>query len=118
MQGTSGIILRKIDVTPYMLQAQMPEGGTKEVEYNTKNFLIVALLHPQLRLTGRELLSRRKLVDKIEECDGTLLVEEADYSKMKQAFETVRGFTLNDMELVERVLEAEEVEVEETSPKP
>lgn len=91
----------------------MPEGGTKEVEYATKNFLIAAFLHPQLRLTGRELLARRKLVDEIEQCDGTLLVEEADYLKMKQAFETVQGFTLNDMELVERVLEAKKVEVEE-----
>ena len=91
----------------------MLEGGTKEVEYNTKNFLIAAILHPQLKLTGQELLVRSKLTDKIEQCDGTLLVEEADYSKMKQAFETVQGFTLNDMTLVKRVLEAEEVKVEE-----
>ena len=109
--------MRKIDVTPYKLQAHMPE-GTKEIDYDAKNMLIAVILHPQLRLTGRELLARGNLTDKIEQCDGTLLVEEADYSKMKQAFETVRGFTLNDMELVKRVLEAEKVEVEEKNPKP
>lgn len=91
----------------------MPEGGTKEVEYDTKTFLIAALLHPQLRLTGKELLARGALMDKIESCDGTLLVEEADYSKMKQAFETVQGFTLNDMTLVKRVMEAKQVDVKE-----
>lgn len=91
----------------------MPEGGTKEVEYATKNFLIAAILHPQLRLTGKELLARGKLVDKIEQCDGTLLVEEADYAKIKQAFETVKGFMLNDMTLVKRVLEAKQIDVEE-----
>lgn len=90
----------------------MPEGD-KEVEYDTKNFLIAAILHPQLRLTGKEVLARSKLMDKIEHCDGTLLVEEADYAKIKQAFDTVQGFTLNDMTLVKRVLEAKQIEVEE-----
>ena len=42
-----------------------------------------------------------------------ILVEEEDYRKLRQAFETIEGFTKNDMELVKRVLEAEEIEVEE-----
>ena len=104
--------MRKIDVTSYNIQAHTPEGD-KEVEYDTKNFLIAILLHPQLKLTGNEVLVRSKLMDKIEQCDGILLVEEADYSKLKHAFETVQGFTLNDMTLVKRVLEAKQIDVEE-----
>lgn len=91
----------------------MPEGGTKEIEYHTKMFLIATFLHPQLRLTGQELLARGKLADKIEQCDGMLLVEEADYTKLKHAFETVQGFTINDMTLVKRVLEAKQIDVKE-----
>ncbi|GAH92922.1 unnamed protein product [marine sediment metagenome] len=105
--------MRKIDVTSYKLKVQMPKGGTKEVDYDAKTFLIAALLHPQLRLTGKDVLERGPLMDKIEQCDGTLLVEEADYLKLKQAFETVQGFTLNDMTLVKRVLEAKQIDVEE-----
>jgi len=105
-------LLRKIDVTPYKLQVHTP-GGDKEVEYDAKTFLTAAILHPQLGLTGMEVLARSKIVDKIEQCDGTLLVEEADYSKIKEAFETVKGFTLNDMTLVKRVLEAKQIDVEE-----
>jgi hypothetical protein len=40
-------------------------------------------------------------------------VEEDDYRKLRQAFETIQGFTKNDVELVKRVLEAEEIEVAE-----
>jgi len=105
--------MRKIDVTSYKLKVQLTDGSNKEVDYDAKTFLIAALLHPQLGLTGKDVLERGKLVDKIEQCDGMLLVEEADYLKLKQAFETVRGFTLNDMKLVKRVLEAKQVDVEE-----
>ncbi len=104
--------MRKIDVTSYKLKVHTPEGD-KEIDYDTKTFLIAALLHPQLRLTGKDVLERGPLMNKIEQCDGTLLVEEADYLKLKQAFETVQGFTINDMTLVKRVLEAKKVEIEE-----
>ncbi len=104
--------MRKIDVTSYKLQVHTSEGD-KEVEYDAKTFLTAAILHPQLGLTGMEVLARSKIVDKIEQCDGTLLLEEADYLKLKHAFETVKGFTLNDMTLVKRVLEAKQIEVKE-----
>jgi Uri superfamily endonuclease len=44
-------------------------------------------------------------------------MEEEEYRKLRQAFETIEGFTKSDMELVRRVLEAEEIEVEESEAK-
>jgi hypothetical protein len=84
--------------------------------------MISCLLHPALKLTGRELLLRNKLATRIEEAEivegnGHILVEEDDYRKLRQAFETIEGFTKSDMELVRRVLEAEEIEVKESEAK-
>lgn len=101
-----------------MVQMRNAEGNLEPKPYNVKGSMVACLLHPTLNLTGRELLLRDKLASRIEETkiiegNGHILIEEADYRKLKQAFETIQGFTKSDMELVRRVLEAEEVEVKE-----
>ena len=109
--------MRKIYLENYMVKSPMPDGGFKPKPYNVKEGMVSCLLHPALKLTGRELLLRNKLATRIDEAEivegnGSILVEEADYRKLRQAFETIEGFAKNDMELVRRVLEAEEIEVE------
>jgi hypothetical protein len=69
-----------------------------------------------------ELTRENGEVESIEEAEivegnGSILVEEDDYRKLRQAFETIQGFTKNDVELVKRVLEAEEIEVGEVDPR-
>ncbi len=105
--------MRKIELSDYIVKVPMPDGTFSPKPYNVKESLIECLLHPALKLTGRELLSRNKLVMRIEAANGSILIEEADYNKLKQAFETIQGFTKSDMELVRRVLEAEDVNVKE-----
>ena len=110
--------MRKIHLENYMVKSPMPDGSFEPKPYNVKESMVSCLLHPVLKLTGRELLLRNKLATRIEEAEivegnGSILVEEDDYRKLRQAFETIEGFTKNDMELVQRVLEAEEIEVAE-----
>ncbi|MBE9570161.1 MAG: hypothetical protein IMF11_06025 [Proteobacteria bacterium] len=110
--------MRKIQLGNYMVQMQNPEGKLAPTPYRVKESLVSCFLHPSLRLTGRELLLRSKLATRIEEAEikkgnGYILVEDTDYHKLKKAFETIEGFTKSDMELVRRVLEAEEVQVTE-----
>ncbi len=110
--------MRKIVLQNYMVMSPMPDGSFASKPYNVKESMVSCLLHPSLKLTGRELLLRNKLATWIEEAEiiegkGHILVEEEDYRKLKQAFETIQGFTKSDMELVRRVLEAEEIEVAE-----
>ncbi|AJP62057.1 hypothetical protein [ANMV-1 virus] len=105
-----------------MVNMRNADGKLEPKPYNVKDSLISCLLHPTLKLTGRELLLRGKLATRIEETEiikgnGHILVEEAEYRKLRQAFETIEGFTKSDMELVKRVLEAEEIEVEESEAK-
>jgi hypothetical protein len=108
--------MRKIDVRNYMVQMRNAEGNLGPKPYNVKDSMVNCLLHPSLQLTGRELLLRDKLATRIEETEiikgnGQILIEEEDYRKLRQAFEKIEGFTKSDMELVRRVLEAEEIEV-------
>lgn len=110
--------MRKIDVGNYMVRMRNAEGNLEPKPYNVKESMVSCLLHPVLKLTGRELLLRGKLATRIEEAEiiegnGHILVEEEDYRKLRQAFETIEGFVKSDMELVRRVLEAEEIEVKE-----
>lgn len=110
--------MRKIELQNYMVNVPTPDGNFEPKPYNVKESMVSCLLHPALKLTGRELLLRNKLASRIEEAEivegnGSILVEEEDYRKLRSAFETIEGFTKSDMELVRRVLEAEEIEVKE-----
>lgn len=105
-----------------MIKLPTADGTFEPKPYNVKESMVSCLLHPALKLTGRELLLRNKLASRIEEAEiiegnGFILVEEEDYRKLQQAFETIEGFTKNDMELVRRVLDAEEIEVSEKEAK-
>ena len=109
--------MRKIDLTQYKVKVPTPDGST-EIDYNVKESLQACLFHPALKLDGREVLKRGKLSDKIEEADGSILLEEEDYRKVKQAFETIEGFQKADIELCRRVLECDKIEVEEKAEIP
>lgn len=104
--------MRKIDLSKYEVTIPSVEGQAKTDFYDVKESLSICLVHASLQLDGRELLKRGKILDKIEAADGTLMLEEAEYDKVRHAFETIKGFSKNDMELVRRIFEAEEIEVE------
>jgi len=105
--------MRKISTKPYTVVVPGENGEKKTDEYDMKESLGICLLHPSLQLSGRELLLRGKILDKIEQANGELILEEAEYSKLKASFEKVKGFSKNDMEMVKRVFNAQEIEVKE-----
>ena len=86
---------------------------TKDVPYNVKQSIAGLLFHPDLRLTMRDALSRKSLADSIENCkEDFILVLLDDFKKIKESFEKVQGFGKNDIELLERIENASEVEVD------
>lgn len=105
--------MRKINVENYQVTLGTANGQEITEDFKVRESLEICLFHPQLQLDGRELMKRRKILHKIEEADGTLLLEDDEWEKLKQAFETIKGMSKNDLPLVERVLEAEEIEVKE-----
>lgn len=100
--------MRKISLENYSVDV-----NGQLTPYDVPGTLITCLLHPSLQLAGRELLARNQIGTKIESADGFILLEDAEYAKLESAFETVTGFSRNDVELVDRVLNAETVEVSE-----
>lgn len=102
--------MRKIDLTPYLVKVD--EKGT-EKPFDVKGSIYASLYHPDLKLSAMELLGNDKIAQKVKSAEDKVLLEDAEYEKVKRAFETLRGFDMNDVELVKRVLDAEIVEVKE-----
>jgi hypothetical protein len=102
--------MRKIDLTSYLVEVD--DKGT-EKPFDVKGSISAILYHPDLKLRARDLLDNDRLAQKIKHSQDSVLLEEAEYDKVKAAFESISGFEINDVELVKRVLDAETVEVQE-----
>ena len=96
--------MKKIDLTNYQVG---------ELPYDVKTSITNLMFNPELKLSGRELLAQDALAKKIEDAGGYVLLEEAEYQKVKRAFDTFSGFSRADLLLVDRVLNAQEVAVKE-----
>jgi hypothetical protein len=107
--------MRHIDTANYHVTVRQQVDGQLEevdVEYKVRDSLI-ALLFSQQGLSGVDLLDRDDFARKIRD-DKTddLYLEEAEYTKLANVFNEFRGFSRNDVELVRRVLKAEQVAVQ------
>ena len=80
--------------------------------------LVGVLMHPSLQITGAELYKRMPIAGKIKKAEGELLLEEDEYSKLLSAVNTIKGFGMNDSEMVRRVVEAKEITVSENKDQP
>lgn len=127
--------MRKIDITNYILTVPVwvdkkdgagnilkdstgvPQRELKHVDvpYDMKTSLISILFEPatpETKLTARDLLKRHLLGEKIEQTTDTLLLESSEYDLLVSTIDAFKGFGKNEGILVQRVLEAKEVEVE------
>jgi predicted glycosyltransferase involved in capsule biosynthesis len=100
------IELRRIDLKNYDVGE-----GDKKFPYDVKGSMVNALFNPDLRLGFKELFENDRVAQKINSAQDHVLLEEAEYQKLKQAFESFRGYNKEDVELVRRVLEAPETNV-------
>lgn len=93
------------------------EQPDKLPEYDVRGSIVEILFAREQQLTATETLERDKLAHKILDWpDETLLLEEAEYAKVKQSLEALRGFTRNDVEFIRRINGAPEVSVKQAEP--
>ena len=105
-------IMRKIDLSDYTID--MPtEQGLKPYPYSVKQSIELAMYHPDLRLNYKDLMDHDRIAQKIKQADGFVLLEESEYGRVRLAFESIKGFRKEDVELVRRVMDAQEVDVKE-----
>jgi len=81
-------------------------------DYDVKGSMINVLF--TLRISGKEAWEKRDpLAKKIKSHDGHVFLETDEYAMLLRAFEQFQGAGKNEEELLKRVFEAEEVEMEE-----
>ncbi len=106
--------MRRINLKDYMEKVRDTEGNEVERPYDVRNSMIEVLLSRELGLPARETLDRDIVARRIRDCsDGTILLEEGDYTKLVAAIDTIKGWGRPDIEFLRRILEAPAVEVEE-----
>jgi len=105
--------MKKINLRNYSVKGIDADGKDVELPYDVKESISMVIFSPTLKLDGRSLLKRGKLAEKIEAAKDEILLEDADYTIVQTSFAQVTGYGKNDLELVKRVLEAEDIEVKE-----
>lgn len=111
--------MRKLNLTDYIAYSKAPDpvvpGKLLDIQhpYPVKDTILMLLFAPCQRLSGLELVKQQALALKIEACkEAEILLEDAEWKRIKEAFDKFEGFSRQDVELVERINDAEVVEVE------
>jgi hypothetical protein len=98
--------MRKISLIPYKVEGE---------DYKVKESIINLLFSPHLRLGMRAAIENDRIAKKVESATEEVLLEEAEYQKIKNAVETFEGYSRQDLEFGQRILEAPEVPVKEAT---
>lgn len=103
--------MRKINLKNYeVLVTDSATGEKVSMPYAVKESLGKILCY---RVDGLELYKRGALADKINNAGDEMLVEEDDYKVIKSAVEKIPDLGINELTLVRRIIDAEEVKVVE-----
>jgi len=105
--------MRKLNLENYIVSIRDEQGKLNDIPYAFKDAIINLMFHPDLRLSGTELLKTNILTEKIMEADEEIILEEEEYNKIKNAVDSFHGFTKNEVELVKRVTECPKIDVKE-----
>lgn len=110
--------MRKIDLSEIKHTIVDENGIEVSMPYDVKKVLEGVMLATgpmtQQRLSMVEVLRNARITQKIlASKDGFVLLEENEYQLLKKSFDAFRGFGKADVEVCQRVTDAETVSVEE-----
>lgn len=92
------------------------EGQVQEVPYNVRESLAGLLCHPSIGLKGYKFYEHGKLGDKIINCsEDYIILSQIEYDMLKNTIDDFKGFSRNDSELVRRIYEAEQIDLDKGS---
>ncbi len=102
--------MRRLNLKSYDVK-----NGEKVEPYLIVPSIEAMLFSPNLRLTAISLRSSEKIMSKIESRQeiGEVLLEESEYDWLKQCLTSFQGFTRYDLEFVDRIENAPQIEVKE-----
>lgn len=101
----------KIDMTPY----EVDMGGGQTQTVNPEKLLVNVVLGPSQQLTGGQLYTWGKKLDRILDSieDGTATITVDQYDWLKSKLEKAKGFTAAHREFIDRIWNAEKVPLKE-----
>ena len=102
---------KKIDLSGYST-GQRDEKG-EPVTYDVRKSLVNVLFHPGLQLDPFQVLEANELADKIRIGGDEILLSQSEYAKVLAGLKVVKGCQEADVEFVRRLINAEEVELQE-----
>ncbi len=99
---------RKLNIANYKVKID-----NKEEDFSVRVSLTTLLFDPELRLGWREAIRNDEIARKIESCsEDFILLTPEDYGIIKGVVDNFTNFNRHAVELINRVHNAEEVEVE------
>ena len=108
--------MRKINLKNYDVKGKVPNSDPMGppldtvMPYHVVDSIVNVMFIRELQLQGAELIKQEMLAMKLENCkEDDITLEDAEYERIKKAFDAYKGFTRPDVELVRRILEAEKV---------
>lgn len=104
--------MRKLNLENYINKIRTNE-GFKDVEYFLKDSLVFMMFNRKLGLAGKDLLEQNILAEKILKAEKEIILEEAEYDKIKMAIDMFEGCGREEVELVKRVLGCSKIDIEE-----
>ena len=109
--------MRKLALDNYPVVLNRGNGKKDTIWYEMAESAAGLLMLPQRQLTGLQLLKAAKIADAIREAgekgQEDILLDEAQWNELRTAAETVRGLGQNEVEMLRRIVEAPQVDVEE-----
>lgn len=104
--------MKQLNLKPYDFGYDGQEGKKESISIIVQDELSDLILNIQLQLNGPALLENHKVSTKIkEETKDYILLEETEYQVLVNSLTTIKGFSEARVELVRRVLEAEDYDV-------
>jgi hypothetical protein len=98
--------MRKLDLSEYPVEV-----GEQTLPYSVKESLSNLLYSSDLKRNFKDLLDNDRVAQKINKSGDYVLLEEEEYGRVKCAVENFKGYSRNDVILVQRVLDAPTYEV-------
>ena len=112
---------RKIQISSYKIDlVTVAGGGTgRKQDYNVKESIINVITAPEQKHKGFTHLEYMEISKKIMDCqEDYIILSEEEYQKIYRAFDNFSGYSRFDGELLERIKNAEQVELEEKKDGP
>jgi len=105
--------MKKINLKSYNIKGINEGGEETEYPFHVKDSVVNILFSEKLNLSPVELLRQNKLAEKITDSKDEVILEEEEYGRVKQAIDTLEGLKREHVEFIERIYNAEDVDVQE-----